>query len=109
LRLKKTSKIFEKTFQLTVEMTLPSLLGHCKQEIRRNTYSGKIKKAAAYAGVKDLDDIHPHTLRACAAGNAYRKSGNVKVVQSLLGHRNPEMTYKYIKNIDAFDSLKAIL
>lgn len=77
--------------------------------VRRNTYSGKIKKAAAYAGVKDLNDIHPHTLRACAAGNAYRKSGNVKIVQSLLGHRNPEMTYKYIKNIDAFDSLKAIL
>lgn len=77
--------------------------------IRRNTYAEKIKKAAAYAGIDDPDKIRPHSLRAAAAGRAYRKSSDVKVVQSLLGHRNPEMTYKYIKDIDAFDSLKAIL
>lgn len=92
--------------------TLPQISG------RRGTYTDKLLRAVAFSkGIcayeKDgsrnplLADIHPHSLRVGAAGSLYQKTKNSKAVQYALGHRNPEMTEKYIKNLEVFDELKS--
>lgn len=85
--------------------------------VRRNTYTDKLIRAVAFSkgipaydenGVRnpELAGIHPHSLRVGAAGSLYHKTKNPKAVQYALGHRNPEMTDKYIKNLEVFDELK---
>ena len=77
--------------------------------IRYNTFNDKIKVAAKYAGVNNLDQIRPHTTRVTAATMLYRKSNSVKAVQTLLGHTKPSMTDKYIKGLDSYDLLKDLI
>jgi len=73
-------------------------------------YPMPVLMVAAYDenGVRNprLKGIHPHSLRVGAAGSLYQKTKNRKAVQYALGHRNPEMTEKYIKNLEVFDELK---
>lgn len=77
--------------------------------LRYHTYNDKIKEAAAFAGISDMEQIRTHTIRTTAATNLYRKCHNVKTVQALLGHNSPEMTNKYVKNLNCFEDLKAVL
>ena len=76
-------------------------------QMNYNTYERKIKKSA-----KELNiPINPrtHSFRVTAARNAYSKTGDVKVAQSLLGHTTPGMTFKYIKDFDNMETLRKIL
>ena len=77
--------------------------------IRYNTFNDKVKDAAKYAGVNNLDQIRSHTLRVTAATMLYRKSNSVKTVQALLGHTKPSMTDKYIKGLDSYDLLQDLI
>lgn len=92
--------------QKVQELDLP---GEYIFRLRHNTYSAKIKDAARYAGVSDLTHIHPHSLRVTAGTSVFSKSNNIKVAQAFLGHTNPAMTNRYIKGLDEFNILKAIL
>lgn len=76
-------------------------------QMNYNTYERKIKKSA-----KELNipiDPRTHSFRVTAARNAYSKTGDVKVAQSLLGHTTPGMTFKYIKDFDNMETLRKIL
>ena len=88
--------------------------------LRRNTYTDKILQAVAFArGIPaylddgkrnpELADIHPHSLRVTAGTAVFAKSSNIKVAQAFLGHSNPDMTNRYIKGLDEFNALKAVL
>lgn len=77
--------------------------------IRYHTFNARIKDAAKYAGVNNLDQIRTHTLRVTAATALYRKSNSVKTVQALLGHTKPSMTDKYIKGLDSYDLLQDLI
>ena len=77
--------------------------------MRYHTYNDKIKDAAVYAGVADLHQIRTHSLRTTAASNVYAKCHDIKTVQAFLGHTTPEMTAKYIKGQDSYNSLKGLV
>ena len=77
--------------------------------MRYHTYNDKIKDAATYAGVQDLEQIRTHSIRATAATTLYRKCHDIKTVQALLGHTSPEMTTKYVKSLSNFEDLKAVM
>ncbi len=48
-----------------------------------------------------------HSLRSTAATNLYIKTKDIYQVQKLLGHTNPQMTMKYIKDLDIEEKLRA--
>lgn len=87
------------------ELDLP---GEYIFQIRYNTYNNRIKDIAAKVKVSEVV-FRTHSLRTTAARSVYRKCGDVKVVQSLLGHTTPGMTFKYIKDFDNLERLRAIL
>ena len=58
---------------------------------------------------KQFKQVRTHSIRTTAATNLYRKCHNVKTVQALLGHNSPEMTNKYVKNLNAFEELKNVM
>ncbi|MBR3245297.1 MAG: tyrosine-type recombinase/integrase [Parasporobacterium sp.] len=47
-----------------------------------------------------------HSLRATAATNLYLKTRDIFQVQMLLHHTTPEMTMKYIKDLDISERLR---
>ena len=77
--------------------------------MRYHTYNDKVKEAAKYAGIQDMHQIRTHSIRTTAATTLYRKCKNVRTVQALLGHTTPEMTNKYVKNLNCFEDLKAAM
>lgn len=56
-----------------------------------------------------MTNIHPHSLRVTAGTSVFSKCNNIKVAQAFLGHTNPAMTNRYIKGLEEFNVLKAIL
>lgn len=104
--------------ELLVKVKALNRSGEYVFPIRRGTYTDKLIRAVAFSkgiepydknGVRnpELTGIHPHSLRVGVAGSLYHRTKNRKAVQYALGHRNPEMTEKYIKNLEVFDELKA--
>ena len=75
---------------------------------RYHTYNDKIKQAAEDIGL-ERDDYRTHSLRATAATMLYRKCRDIKTVQYFLGHTTPEMTSKYIKQVEMVETLKKAL
>ena len=72
---------------------------------RYHTYNDKVKEAAKAVNLNPKE-YRSHSARTTAATNLYNECKDIYVVQSLLGHTNPQMTMKYIKNTDKFNKLK---
>jgi integrase len=45
--------------------------------------------------------VSPHQLRRSRATELYKKTGDIKKIQALLGHNNPSTTFRYILLSDA--------
>ncbi len=79
---------------------------------RYQTYRGKIKEYAYAIGL-DGSIYRPHSLRASVAVAQYLGSLDICLVQKWLGHTNPEMTSKYIKDYrdvkDLRDNLEKVV
>ena len=89
-------------------------LGLCNKYIfpqgdfRYQTYRGKIKEYAYAIGL-DGSIYRPHSLRASVAVAQYLGGLDICLVQKWLGHTNPEMTAKYIKDYRDVMDLRANL
>ena len=67
------------------------------------TFARKIKEIGMLAGV----DLVSHMLRHTAATSALQKTGNLRTVQKLLGHKDPRSTAIYTK-VTVEDLRKAV-
>ena len=76
-----------------------------ENHFRYGTFNDKIKAAAAAIGLNPTK-YTTHTLRATAATNLYLKTHDIYQVQMLLHHTTPEMTMKYIKDLDINERLR---
>ena len=75
---------------------------------RYNTFNDKVKEAAAAIGLNP-DKYSTHSLRATAATNLYLKTHDIYQVQMLLHHTTPEMSMRYIKDLDISMKLRQSL
>jgi len=75
---------------------------------RHNTFNNTIKRMA-----KDLcldpAKYSSHSLRATMATDLYLKTHDIFLVQRVLHHTTPEMTQKYIKDLDLDEKLRKIM
>ena len=72
---------------------------------RYNTFNNKVKEAAESIGLRP-EKYSTHSLRATAATNLYLKTHDIYQVQLLLHHTTPEMTMKYIKDLEINEKLR---
>lgn len=75
-------------------------------DFRYKTYRDKIKEYADAIGLEG-SVYRPHSLRASVAVAQYLGSLDICLVQKWLGHTNPEMTAKYIKDYRDVKDLRA--
>ena len=64
--------------------------------IRPDSVTTKVKR---FVEKNDLPDVSPHDLRHSAAALALEAGTNLKAIQELLGHADPETTMKYYAGI----------
>ena len=72
---------------------------------RYNTFNNKVKEYAGRIGL-NAKKYTTHSLRATAATNLYLKTHDIYQVQLLLHHTTPEMTMRYIKDLDISEKLR---
>ena len=74
---------------------------------RYGTFNDKVKAAAASIGLNG-EKYSTHCFRATAATNLYLKTHDIYQVQVqlLLHHSTPEMTMKYIRDLDINEKLR---
>ena len=62
-------------------------------DVTRRGFQSACQTAVARAGLSDVRPVHD--LRHTAATNALRRTGDIRAVQSLLGHANIATTAQY--------------
>ena len=65
------------------------------KRINPRTIQIMVKKYAKLAGIKEAEKITPHKLRHTFATMLYRKTKDLKILQTLLGHNNISTTQIY--------------
>lgn len=67
-----------------------------------------VKREAKKAGVAEADRVSPHTLRHTFASDIYRETGNLRLVQELLGHSDISTTqiYTHLVNGEAEEAME---
>lgn len=67
-----------------------------------------VKRQARKAGVAEWDRVSPHNLRHTFATDLYRQTGNLRLVQEMLGHADISTTqiYTRIVNGEAAEAMK---
>lgn len=75
---------------------------------RHGTFNNYIKRMAGDLGL-DPTKYSSHCLRATAATNLYQKSHDIFLVQRLLHHTTPDMSMKYVKDLDIARKMEEIM
>jgi len=81
-------------------------LGHTRQSqshLSTRQYARLVHGWVAEAGL-DSPSYGTHSMRRTKAAQIYRKTGNLRAVQFLLGHRKLESTVRYL-GIEVDDAL----
>lgn len=76
-----------------------------ENHFRHGTFNNYIKKMAEELGL-DPSKYSSHCLRATAATNLYLRTHDIFLVQRLLHHTTPEMTMKYVKDLNIAEKLR---
>lgn len=68
-----------------------------------------VKREARKAGVAEADRVSPHTLRHTYASDLLRETGNLRLVQELLGHADISTTqiYTHLVNGEAEEAMES--
>jgi site-specific recombinase XerD len=73
----------------------PGQKDHCgDQPIDTKTVWNACREAAKRAGLRK--NLHPHTLRHCFATHLLEAGADLRIIQTLLGHRDLEETTIYL-------------
>jgi integrase/recombinase XerD len=81
--------------------------GHYKP-LPQRAVQQMIKYAAAEAGIKNPERVHPHLFRHSYATNALKKGINIKAIQENLGHADLSMltnVYSHLTPSDRYQSM----
>lgn len=77
------------------------------EEVDHRYMRRMVKRQAKRAGVRRWQEVSPHTLRHTFATRTYRRTGNIRAVQKMLGHADLSTTMRYTHIHD--EELKTIM
>lgn len=90
------------------EMNLDDEFVFPPNHFRYNTFNNYIKAMAKDFGLEP-SKYSSHSLRTTCATDLYKKTHDIFLVQRVLHHTTPEMTQKYIKDLDMDEELRRVM
>ena len=85
------------------DVLFPSRIGR-REHLSTRQYARLVNNWVAAIGLR-LEDYGTHSLRRTKASLIYKRTGNLRAVQILLGHTKIESTVRYL-GVDIEDALK---